>query len=141
MILHLASQDTNNELRSWCPNPSALAGYLLRLMSFYYPNSDPRAMQNLSSYFLTGSREAIRFREFSSFLNFENPILSYCRIITAIGEYGSQQDEQVKLEIRKLVYKVLVFVMKESLRGGFETLRDACPWLFLGFKEELGNPR
>lgn len=139
MVLHLASLDKQKMVKQLYPNPIALAEYLLKLMGFYYPNKDSRAMQNLSSYFLTGSNEAVRFKEFSSFLNFDNPILSYCRLITLLKQSGGKRPEIIKPEIMRIIYKVLLFIMKESLHEHFVSLRVSCPWLYLGSKESPGT--
>lgn len=139
MLLHLAGHDKTGAIRNYCPNPIALANYLLKLMSFYYPNNDPSIMHNISSYFLSACSEATRFREFSCFLTFENPILSFCRVVSLADECKGSEQRVDTQDIRANIFKILTYILKESLSDDFKSLRATCPWLFLNLKDQIGR--
>lgn len=101
---------------------------MVKLMTFYYPNSDPTFMHNISSYFLASNYEAARFAEFGLFVSIANPVLSFCKAVILFGDVSNTNRHTILVD----VFKVLLFILKESKHRDFVSLRDSCPWLFTG---------
>lgn len=101
---------------------------MVKLMTFYYPNSDPTFMHNISSYFLASNYEAVRFAEFGLFVSIANPVLSFCKAVILFGDVSNTNRHTILVD----VFKVLLFILKESKHRDFVSLRDSFPWLFTG---------
>lgn len=127
-MLYLVESDPRGMFRSDSNNPVAIAKQLVKLMTFYYPNHDPAYMHNISSYFLASNFEAARFNEFSHFVCLPNPVLAFCRALINFGDSGQINRRRILVDL----FKVLLFVLKESEHRDFVSLDKSCPWLFVG---------
>jgi hypothetical protein len=70
-------------------------------LNYYYPDTYPKFMSNICSYFLTHENEPINFLLYSLFLNFNNPILSYNKALAylPLKKYKEFGEELTKIAI------------------------------------------
>jgi septum formation topological specificity factor MinE len=70
-------------------------------LNYFYPDTYPKFMSNICSYFLTQENEPVNFLLYSLFLNFNNPILSYNKALAylALHKYKEFGEELTKIAI------------------------------------------